>query len=182
MPGMVYSGIMKLVAGGAMMCAALLSAQTLPPAGADPWKALSFLEGTWEARTARGKPDVNAAGTYIFRKELSGHILARHSSSAGCKGPADFDCQHGDLLYVFQDATGQPLKAIYFDNEGHVIHYSVSTPSPASAVFLSDPSAPGPQFRLVYELKGGLMSGRFQMRMPGKTEWMSYLEWSGAKK
>jgi hypothetical protein len=174
--------MMKLIASVAMMWAALLSAQTIPSSGADPWKALSFLEGTWEARTQGGKPGVNAAGTYIFRKELGGHILARHSSSAGCKGPADFDCQHGDLLYVFQEATGQPLKAIYFDNEGHVIHYSVSNPSPASAVFLTDPAAPGPQFRLVYERKGAVMAGKFEMRMPGKKEWTSYLEWSGAKK
>lgn len=165
-----------------MMCTALLCAQTAPSTGGDPWIALSFLEGTWDAKTHGETSGVNAAGTYSFRKELGGHILARHSSAAGCKGPADFNCEHGDLLYVFQDATGQPLKAIYFDNEGHVIHYSVSTPSPASALFLSDPTAPGPQYRLVYELNGAVMSGRFQMRMPGKTEWTSYLEWSGVKK
>jgi hypothetical protein len=86
------------------------------------------------------------------------------------------------LLYIYQDPPGQPLKAIYFDNEGHVIHYGVSTPTPNSAVFISDESAPGPHFRLVYELKGGVMFGKFQMRMAGKTEWTSYLEWSGGKR
>jgi hypothetical protein len=45
--------------------------------------------------------------------ELRNHVLARHSASAGCKGPADFDCEHGDLLYLYQDAAGQPPKAIY---------------------------------------------------------------------
>jgi hypothetical protein len=34
----------------------------------------------------------------------------------------------------------------------------------------------------VYELKGDVMFGKFQMHMPGQTEWKSYLEWSGAKK
>jgi hypothetical protein len=125
---------------------------------------------------------VSALGTYSFRKELGGHILARHGSAAGCKGPADFDCEHGDLLYVFQDAPGQALQAIYFDNEGHVIHYGVSSPSSGTVTFLSEASAPGPQFRLVYELKARAMSGKFQMRMPGKSEWTSYLEWSGAAK
>ncbi len=67
-----------------------------------------------------------------------------------CKGPAGFDCEHGDFLYVYQDAPGQPYKAIYFDNEGHVIHYDVSTPTPTTAIFLSDASKPGPQFRLIY--------------------------------
>jgi hypothetical protein len=85
-------------------------------------------------------------------------------------------------LYVYVEAPGQPLKAIYFDSEGHVIHYDISTPAPATAVFLSDGSVPGPQFRVVYTLKESIMSGKFQMRMPGQAEWHSYLEWSGVKK
>ncbi len=160
-----------------VLCATLLHA--VP---ADPWSALAFLEGAWDAQTQNAPSGVTASGSYIFRKELGGHILARHSTAAGCQGPADFNCAHSDLLYIFQDAPGQPLKAIYFDNEGHVIHYTVTTPTPTSAIFLSDPTAPGPQFRLVYELKAAVMSGKFQTRRPGKSEWTSYLEWSGARK
>jgi hypothetical protein len=105
---------------------------------------------------------VTAAGTYTFGAELGNHILARHSTSAaGCKGPVSYDCEHGDLLYVYEDAPGLPLKAIYFDNEGHVIHYDVSTPKPGTAIFLSDASHPGPQFRLVYELNAAVMSGKW---------------------
>ena len=156
--------------------------QSVPSSGAEAFKALSFLQGTWEAK-ATGKEGVTALGTYTFRKELQDHILARHSSSsAGCKGPETFDCDHGDLLYVYQETPEQSLKAIYFDNEGHVIHYDVSIPEPGTAMFLSDGSKPGPQFRLMYELKGTVMSGRFQMRMPGQQEWKSYLEWSGSKR
>jgi hypothetical protein len=147
----------------------------------DSFKPLAFLEGTWDAK-ASGATGAAASGTYTFRRDLKGHILARLSSTTDCKGPASYDCDHGDLLYVFEDAPGQPLKAIYFDNEGHVIHYNVSTPTASSVEFLSDVSIPGPQFRLVYELKDARMSGKFQVRAPGKSEWMSYLEWSGAKK
>jgi hypothetical protein len=172
---------MRLLAILAVLFTTQLSAQIAPKSD-DPWTALRFLEGTWDAKTQGQSSGANATGTYTFKKELGGHVLARHSSSAACKGPPGFDCEHGDLLYIYQDAPGQPLKAIYFDNEGHVIHYSVSTPTPASAIFMSDPSAPGPHFRLMYELKGALMSGKFQMQMPGKTDWASYLEWSGAKK
>ena len=157
-----------------LIAAGSLFAQT------DTWKALGFLEGTWEAKTVGGSAAV--AGTYTFRKELSGHLLARHSATAACKAPTDFDCEHGDLLYIYEDAPGQPLKAIYFDNEGHVIHYAVSTTESHSAVLLSDPAIPGPQFRLTYELKGGVMSGRFQAHMPGPGDWKSYLEWSGGRK
>jgi len=51
-----------------------------------------------------------------------------------------------------------------------VIHYDVSIPGPASVLFLSGSSQPGPQFRLSYELKGSTMFGKFQMRAPGRTE------------
>jgi hypothetical protein len=157
-------------------------AQGTPTSVTDSWKALSFLQGSWEAK-ATGGQGVSTTGTYTFRSELRDHILARHSmSDSGCKGPAGYDCDHGDLLYVYQDAPGQGLKAIYFDNEGHVIHYNVSTPDATTAIFLSDGSQPGPQFRLMYELKGAAMSGKFQIRMPGQAEWKSYLEWSGTKR
>jgi hypothetical protein len=148
----------------------------------DPWKSLHFLMGTWEAKTQGGSANATGTGTYTFQPELRNHILARHSGSEACKGPADYNCEHGDLLYVYQDASGQSYKAIYFDNEGHVIHYDVSVPTASSVIFLSDPSRPGPQFRLSYELNGLNLSGKFQMRMPGQAEFKSYLEWSGAKK
>jgi hypothetical protein len=160
-----------------LLCVPLF-AQTAP---SPQWQALSFLEGTWNAKTRQAAAGADASGTYTFRKELGGHILARHSDADACKGPADFNCDHGDLLYVYQEQPGQPLRAIYFDNEGHTIHYTVSTPTPTSVLFLSDATG-GPRFRLLYELKNGVMEGKFQMNAPGTAEWTSYLEWSGGKK
>jgi hypothetical protein len=182
-PGNERKIFMKMIALALLYFAFPLFAQnTSVTSSPDPWKPLAFLNGTWEAKT-QGKAGVSAIGTYTFKPELKNHILARHSSSnSACKGPANFDCDHGDLLYVYQDGPGQPLKAIYFDNEGHVIHYGVSTPDPTTAVFLSEASQPGPQFRLIYELKGSIMSGKFQIHMPGQADWKSYLEWSGEKK
>ena len=117
----------------------------------DSFRALGFLEGTWDANVQNNSA-VTLSGRYTFERELGGHILARHSTSdPACTAPANFDCKHGDLLYVFQDGPGLPLKAIYFDNEGHVIHYDVTTPTQTSVVFLSSPSQ-GPQFRLTYAL------------------------------
>ncbi len=72
------------------------------------------------------------------------------------------------------------MSAIYFDNEGHVIHYAVTLPTAIEAVFLS--TEPGPQFQLVYERRDATLSGKFQMRMPGASAWHLYLEWSGPKK
>jgi hypothetical protein len=49
-------------------------------------------------------------------------------------------------------------------------------------MFISEASPSRPQFRLVYELKDAVMSGKLPMRMPGQAEWKSHLEWSGAKR
>ena len=166
---------MKLITALASLLFALpLAAQS------SPFAPLTFLEGSWEAHTsATGAAAVT--GTYTFRTELKAHILARRSSADSCKGPTDFDCDHSDLLYVFVDAPGAPLHAIYFDNEGHTIHYDVTTPDATTAVFLSDATHPGPQFRLTYHLASGIMTGKFQMHMPGSADWHIYLEWSGPK-
>jgi hypothetical protein len=170
---------MKLIVIALFLALPLMQAGQ-PAPSTDPFKTLSFLEQNWEANT-NGSGGVKSVGTYTFRRELGGHILARRTTSdVACKGPADFDCGHGDMLYVYAEAPGQTLKAIYFDNEGHVIHYNVSTPTASKVEFLSEASQ-GPQFRLTYELIGPLMTGKFQTRMPGQTEWKSYLEWSGIK-
>ena len=155
-------------------------AQTTAPPAASSWASLEFLNGTWTA-VAQGDAGAISSGTYTFRLELNRHVLARYSTKdAGCRGPSSFDCEHGDMLYVYEEAPGRKLKAIYFDNEGHVIHYDVTTPTPATAIFLSEP-APGPRFRLEYELKGSIMNGKFQVQIPGQSDWKSYLEWSGPK-
>jgi hypothetical protein len=167
-----------------LFCGAGLTAQNSSNSVPIPaaWKPLECLIGTWEAKTQGGSAGAAGSGTYSFKTELRDHVLARHSSNSGCKGPADFDCDHGDLLYVYPDGGAKSYKAIYLDNEGHVIHYEVSAPTPTTVIFLSNPSQPGPQFQLSYERKGSTMYGKFQMRMPGQTEFKSYLEWSGEKK
>ncbi len=147
----------------------------------DRWQSLNFLQGTWAAISQGGSAGATSSGSYAFEFELQQHVLARVSAGpVNCIGPKSFDCLHSDLLYIYQDADGQPFKAIYFDNEGHVIHYEVSTPDPTTAVFLSE-AGPGPQYRLTYQLKKSTMFGKFQVRMPGQTDWKSYLEWSGEK-
>ena len=176
--------MIKRVVASLLLYGASISAQNPSAASSagDPWKSLQFLVGTWEAKTQGGSAGAASSGTYTFQLELRSHVLARHSINSGCKGPADFDCEHGDLLYVYEEPVGRALKAIYFDNEGHVINYEVTTPAPNTAILLSPASQPGPQFRLVYELKGRVMLGKFQMRMPGQSDFKSYLEWSGERK
>ena len=171
---------MKLLAAILLAVTFPALAQSAPPATPDPFKPLAFLEGTWQAN-GKGAAGVQALGTYTFARELDGHILARHAHTTDCKGPATFDCDHGDLLYLFTEVPGAPLKAIYFDSEGHVLHYDVSVPDATTVIFLSDTTSPGPRFRLTYKLAGSILSGKFQMQPPGQTLWNTYLEWTGPK-
>lgn len=152
-----------------------------PIVNTDPWSAFRFLIGRWEAKTTGGVAQAQASAGYTFRLELRDHLLARHTRSGVCLAPDDFDCQHSDLLYLFPSGSGQALQAIYFDNEGHVIRYDVSTPKPNAVVLLSDPTQPGPQYRLSYELTEGVMNGRFELKMTNQTDFTSYLEWSGKR-
>jgi hypothetical protein len=176
-----------LLAALALLTTCGVSAQTQakPPAPAaaktDPWVSFRFLLGSWEAKTTGGVAQAQASASYAFRLELRDHVLARHSSIGSCNSPDDFDCRHSDLLYLYGAGNGPTLQAIYFDNEGHVIHYDVTTPKAGSVVFLSQAAQPGPQYRLSYELVEGTMNGKFELRMPGQADFMTYLEWSGKR-
>jgi len=163
--------------------AAQTQAKPSAPAGAktDPWVGLRFLLGSWEAKTTGGVAQAQTSASYAFRLELRDHVLARHSSIGSCNSPDDFDCRHSDLLYIYGAGNGPTLQAIYFDNEGHVIHYDVTVPKAGTAVFLSDPAQPGPQYRLSYALVEGMMTGKFELRVPGQADFMTYLEWSGKR-
>jgi hypothetical protein len=140
-----------------------------------------FLLGTWTATTnGQGSAGATSLGTYTFQADLGGTVITRTSSADSCKGPASFDCKHNDLLTVYRDMGDSTPHALYADSEGHVLHYDISFPDAKTVVFLT--SAPGPKFRLMYHLEGGVMTGKFQIEPPGATEFKSYLEWSGTKK
>jgi hypothetical protein len=116
--------------------------------------------------------------------------LARTGSLDKCTAPQSFDCQHHDQLTIFADPNGQTahhasLFALYLDNEGHVIYYTITTPEPHTVVFMSQ-SAPGaPHDKLTYRLEGqgaaAVMTGKFQGAAPGSDEHHSYLEWGLAR-
>jgi hypothetical protein len=76
---------------------------------------------------------------------------------------------HDDLLIVYLEIVGR-TRAIYFDNEGHVIHYEVDfSPDQKTLAFVSDPTPSAPQFRLTYLRAGDdSLTVRFEMAPPGQ--------------
>jgi hypothetical protein len=168
-----------------------ISAQSAAMPTSDPLATLSFILGTWTAATApAGNAGAQVLGTYTFSRDLAGHALQRTGTVATCKGPQDFDCNHHDQLTIFPDANAlaahhSSLLALYLDNEGHVIYYTISLPDPHTAVFNSQGPPSEPKFRLIYHLEGSgpkaVMIGKFQSAAPGSEEFHSHLEWSGTR-
>jgi hypothetical protein len=71
---------------------------------------------------------------------------------------------------VYPDSSTGTLRAIYFDNEGYVIHYSVQG-SKDSVVFLSDALPSAQRFRLTYErTSADAVSLKFEIAPPGKPD------------
>jgi len=75
------------------------------------------------------------------------------------------------------------VRADYYDSEGHVIRYSVRSPAPGEAVFLSQPAAGEPTFRLSYKLVSSeSLDGSFEIAAPGAQEaFKPYLSWHSQK-
>ncbi len=149
------------------LAAGFLSVRAQAPAP-DPWAPLRFLAGTWEG-SGSGKPGEVISGSCTFAFELEGRILVRtnraeYAPKAGEKAKT----VHEDRLIVYHDPGTVAFSAIYFDNEGHTIHYAVSVPAAGKAVFESAAHEGAPRFRLTHELlSDGTLATEFAMAPPG---------------
>jgi hypothetical protein len=148
----------------------LLLTSPLAPAQTDSastrWKAVGFLIGTWDGEGG-GSPG-EGTGWFSFAPDLQGTVLLRKNHSDYPPQAGRTAYSHDDLMILHHQA-GDSLRAVYFDNEGHVIHYSVTGVVPAHrVVFLSDSNDPGPKFRLTYEAIGpDSVRITFDMAPPG---------------
>jgi hypothetical protein len=129
---------------------------------------LATLLGAWEGND----PDHHSKGQFTLRADVSGKVLVRRSTNETPQG------HHEDLMIVY--ATPAGLRAHYFDNEGHVIDYSIS--ASADAIELVSDEHPGaPRFRLRYEPKPAAANGHammnldFSIAMPGQTDFQHYV-------
>jgi hypothetical protein len=149
-------------------------AQTAHAQSNESWKKLDFLLGDWTGVAGEKDGQLGAGqGDYSFRAELKRQIIVRRNHAG-----YDSGLQHDDLMIIYAD--GHP-RAIYFDTEGHVIHYDLSFPGPQRAVFESESGRPGPKYRLTYWMESGALKGRFETAAPGG-EYKTYLSWSSRKR
>jgi hypothetical protein len=140
------------------------------------WEAWKFLVGEWEGGH-EGDPG-QGYGTFSFSFDLDKNILVRKSRTVFPATKEREGYAHDDLLIIYTEFIGVK-RAIYFDNEEHVIHYEVNvSPDQKSIILESDPVPSAPQFRFTYIKTGpDTLNARFEMTPPGVTgAFFIYLE------
>jgi len=142
------------------------------------WSKWTWLIGEWKGE-GNGQPG-QGGGTFSFQPDLDGKILVRKSHSeypASGNHPATI---HDDLMIVSLDFSGNPTKAIYFDNEGHTINYTISY-APNTIVLTSEKIPNVPVFRLTYSLlENQMVNTKFEMSQDAE-KFITYIEGKSKK-
>jgi len=116
------------------------------------WNQLQFLIGSWSSPVS-GQPGEGVSGLTTFSYDLDKKVIVRNSRAEFAPGPGESKgLVHEDLLVIYQQPGELQLRAIYFDNEGHIINYTLSFPAiQPGVVFESEASQTSPHARLVYK-------------------------------
>jgi hypothetical protein len=141
---------------------------------AQDWGPLQFLIGHWSGEGSNADRG-SGVGGFSFTPDLQGKILLRKNFAAYQETNGKPGYWHDDLMIVYHDAATDGLRAIYFDSEEHLIHYSIK-PSGSSVVFLSEGPQDTPRFRLTYSSAGlDRLKVKFEIASPGK-DFATYIE------
>jgi len=132
------------------------------------WTPWQFLLGEWVGEGG-GEPGQGAGGS-TFEMDLQDTILVRKNLA---EYPATADrpaMRHDDLMIIYQQSGS--VRAVYFDNEGHVIQYAANVSLDGTTwTFLSEPQAGAPRFRLTYTKEtADSVRIEFDVAPPGKPE------------
>jgi hypothetical protein len=141
------------------------------------WNEWRFLLGKWVAEGG-GQPGQASAGGFSFDFDLQGKVLIRRNYSEYPATASKPPFRHDDLMLIYQEPN-KGTRADYFDNEGHVIHYSVTFSEDKKTVtFVSDVISSAPRFRFIYrQVKDDSLSMEFDIAPPGKPDSFSkYVE------
>jgi hypothetical protein len=149
----------------------------------DPWSAYRFLLGEWVGEGS-GQPG-QGTGEFSFTLDLQGKLLVRRNRVEYPARAARPASSHEDLMVIYRGAEGKRTRAIYFDNEDHIIHYTVTFSDDKQALtFLSDTMPSEPRFRLSYARgKSETVSVKFEVAPPGKPDgFKTYVEGTARRK
>lgn len=160
----------------AIMSIALLACSSAPAQTPNAsCRGLDALIGDWIG-TGGGQPGQASAGESSFQRDLQNKILVRRGFAKYPATRTSPAYRHDDLMIVYEDPS-KATRAVYFDNEGHVIHYDVSTSSDGcTVVFVNPASSSAPGYRLTYATgKPDRLGMKFEIAPPGRA-FALYLE------
>ncbi len=141
------------------------------------WSKFNFLAGEWVG-TGEGDPG-KGEGKFSFAYDLDNNIFVRKNRNIIPASQTSIEKIHDDLMIIYP-AEGPGFKAIYFDNEGHTIDYSVKFEE-KSVVFISEKKTNMPFFRLTYTLSDeNTVKISFDFSQDG-TNYRTYLEGNAVK-
>jgi hypothetical protein len=147
-----------------LACQCLVAGQVAAP----KLDSLKFLVGKWvgegTAETGQG-----GAGSCSFASDLQGTVLMRRNHSEYPATGNRTAIVHDDVMVIYPDKARQQLRAFYTDNEGNIIHYTVTAAADGkSAVFLGDTEPGARRYRLTYVItQAERMTITFEMAPPG---------------
>ena len=145
---------------------------------ASTWDNWSWLIGNWVGEGS-GQPG-KGGGSFTFKPDLNQKILIRKSHSEYFSTGNKPGVIHDDLMVIYPDYSGSPVKAIYFDNEGHTINYSITYPD-KTIVLTSDKILDIPVFRLIYsQLDDQTVDAKFEISQDG-LKFNTYVEGKSRK-
>ncbi|HVP14977.1 MAG TPA: hypothetical protein VMS88_05500 [Terriglobales bacterium] len=135
------------------------------------WSDWRYLVGRWIG-VGGGHPGQATAGEFRFEPELGGRILVRRSFAEYAAAPGRPASRHEDLILLYRETPGGEARALYLDNEGHVIHYeAVADTAAGTFVFTSVPNPRLPRYRFSYRaLTADSLAFRFEIAPPGRRD------------
>jgi hypothetical protein len=147
------------------------------------WAPFEYLLGDWVGEGG-GQPG-QGTGEFSFHPDLQNRILVRknYATYPPTKDRPGF--RHDDLMVVYRESESGPIRALYFDSEGHVIHYLVTASSEQKTIeFLSEALSSSPRYRLTYVKSGSdTLTLKFEIAPPGKPDSFStYIEAKARRK
>lgn len=132
------------VSVGAKSAGSAAAAFEPPP---NNWQAFQFLIGSWSGKGIGTAGE--GIGNMTVETDLDGAILKVTNTQ-------DFAAKGNRAAFTYRGVmvVSPSRKALFVDNEGHALHYTV-TVAPRKIIFLSDPEQYSPRFRFTYTDMGG---------------------------
>jgi hypothetical protein len=147
----------------------------------EDWGALRYLIGNWVGEGGGGPGQ--GSGSFSFLPDVQGKVLVRRNHSEYPAANGRQASVHDDLMIVYRESDESAegaLRAIFFDNEQHVIRYNV-TMFGDRIVFTSEAVRSAPRYRFTYtRVSTDGLRIKFEIAPPGK-DFATYIEASARR-